>query len=169
MFTDTRLARYEGEPTDEDDLDVLKIWFSQYCPNNGADDAVGHYGRVYSLEDSECLLAQSGTVDRTGSMTNYRTAYLTLNEGLRWLSEEYTGVPVKVEIYGDLKTMVHQVRGDSSVNDSELLEFRRETRQLLDQFQAWEIHWENDSEEIKWASQLAKQEMAADQAGGNDG
>jgi ribonuclease HI len=167
MAQETDVRRFGGESIDQDDLRVLKLWFSQYVPDNGSEDAIGRYSVVYEVGDEQSFETHSAIVDDEQKVTNYVAAYKALNQGLRLLSEVFDdNGSAKVLIYGDFEGVIQQVRGESRTNEQELRDLRRETHALLDRFYDWDIQWENDSHQIDKASQLAKQESEME---ANDG
>jgi ribonuclease HI len=136
---------------------TVTIWTNATGKKQYNYDASDGYGCVIECEDSGEWEEIQGEIEYESHYTARVAKYKSIINGIKYVSEEYSGVGV-LQIYNDDEVPVKQIGGDCDVGCSHLSRHKREARRLLSEFDEWHIDWrgETQSREIRRADELAK-------------
>jgi len=112
-----------------DDGGRVHVYFDGACRGNPGPSSVG-----YVLVDDGGIVTEGG--ETIGRATNNQAEYAALLKALEVASDYGFD---EVHIRGDSELIVKQVRGEWNTNDPELREQRVRVRELLMQFDDWQL------------------------------
>jgi len=151
-----------------DQMRVVRLWVKSVCLGNGhevQDDRAG-YGIVYSFNNEEGQESEADQINYGLDVTSHVADYEALIHGLRAVKDEHSGEqPLRIEVFGDAKSLLRQVRGEYDVNKTHLFDLRRETRSLLMEFEEWSLNYvgKEESPELQKAYQWANKAARSDE------
>lgn len=171
MNRQTDLERNDEEQPDKNSMQTVKLWFNGACPGNGIEDDRAGYGLVFGSKSDEQYQYQheSGRIDHGPEVTAPVAQYIALINGLQTVYKEYEGQqPVHIDVYGNAKTIIEQITGESDTNKAHLIKYRKEACAQLDQFEEWSIGHvgKSDSDELSDARTNARGAIPDDQQEG---